>query len=140
MNVITVAGGITRDAEVKYLQNGDAVCSFSVADSEGRDKPAIYWNCSLFGKRAESLSQYLTKGSKVTVTGRVTERSYTDKNGQDRKVMDVRVSDIALQGSSHAASHDEPVRREPTRHSGGGGVADEDIPFSPARGALLMAM
>jgi single-strand DNA-binding protein len=122
VNNITVAGGLTRDAEMKYLQNGDAVCSFSVADSDGRDKPAIYWNCSMFGKRAESLSQYLLKGNKVTVTGKVTERSYTDKNGQEKKVMDVRVNDIALQGSS---SRDEPVKQkrvEPEDDT-------QDIPF-----------
>jgi len=124
VNNITVAGGLTRDAEMKYLQNGDAVCSFSVADSEGRDKPAIFWSCSMFGKRAESLSQYLLKGNKVTVTGKVTERSYTDKNGQEKKVMDVRVNDIALQGSS---SRDEPVKQkrvEPVEE-----VDDGEIPF-----------
>jgi single-strand DNA-binding protein len=122
VNNITVAGGLTRDAEMKYLQNGDAVCSFSVADSEGRDKPTIYWSCSMFGKRAESLAQYLLKGNKVTVTGKVTERSYTDKNGQEKKVMDVRVNDIALQGSS---SRDEPVKQkrvEPEDDT-------QDIPF-----------
>ena len=129
MNILTIAGGLTRDAEVKYLQNGDAVCSFSVADSEGRDKPTIYWNCSLFGKRAESLSQYLTKGSKVTVTGRVTERSWTDKNGQERKSMDVRVNDIALQGKP-SGSHDEPVREAPRRASAPAVDIDEtDLPF-----------
>jgi single-strand DNA-binding protein len=136
VNNITVAGGLTRDAEMKYLQNGDAVCSFSVADSDGRDKPAIYWNCSMFGKRAESLAQYLLKGNKVTVTGKVTERSYTDKNGQEKKVMDVRVNDIALQGSS---SRDEPVKQRQVESSGGASDT-EDIPFAPMRGAILMAM
>jgi single-strand DNA-binding protein len=139
MNSLTISGNLTRDAEVKYLQNGDAVCSFSVADSEGRDKPTIFWNCSLFGKRAEGLSQYLTKGNKVTVVGRVSERSYTDKNGQEKKFMDVRVNDIALQGGG---SRDEPVPapRRAAVQSGGGGVADDDVPFAPIRGALLLAM
>jgi single-strand DNA-binding protein len=139
MNSLTVSGGITRDAEIKYLQNGDAVCSFSVADSEGRDKPTIFWSCSLFNKRAEALAQYITKGSKVTVVGRVTERTYIDKNGQERKAMDVRVNDIALQGKP-GGSHDEPVRETKRQVSSGGGVTDEDIPFAPIRGALLLAM
>jgi single-strand DNA-binding protein len=98
MNSITVSGTLGRDAEVRYLNSGDAICSFSVADSAGRDKPTIWWNCSLFGKRAEALSQYLTKGQSVTVVGSITEREFTDKNGNHRKSMDVRVNEIALQG------------------------------------------
>jgi single-strand DNA-binding protein len=128
MNVITVAGNLGKDAELKYLQSGESVLTFSVADSEGRDKGTIWWNCSLWGKRAESLDPFLKKGSQVTVTGRVTERSYTDKNGQERKAMDVRVNDIALQGKP-TGSHDEPVRETKRQVSSGGGVTDEDIPF-----------
>lgn len=138
MNSLTISGSVTRDAELKHLQNGDAVCSFSVADSEGRDKPTIFWNCSLFNKRGESLAQYITKGSKVTVVGRVSERSYTDKNGQERKVMDVRVNDIALQGKP-SGSHDEPVRQA-KQPSGGGATDESDIPFAAPRGAILLAM
>ena len=79
MNQITVAGTLGRDAEVRYLNNGDAVCNFSVADSQGREKPTIWWNCTLYGKRAEALSQYLSKGQQVTVVGHITEREFTDK-------------------------------------------------------------
>ncbi|HND86740.1 MAG TPA: single-stranded DNA-binding protein, partial [Saprospiraceae bacterium] len=88
---------------MRYLPNGDPVCSFSVADNQGREKPAIWWACSLFGKRAESLAQYLVKGQSVTVTGTVTERIYTDKQGNERKAQDVRVQDVALQGGRREA-------------------------------------
>lgn len=98
MNSITVAGQLGKDAEIKYLNNGDPVASFSVADSQGRDKPTIWWRCSLFGKRAESLAPYLVKGQSVTVTGTLTEREYTDKDGAQKKAQDVRVNDVALQG------------------------------------------
>lgn len=98
MNSITVAGSLGRDAELKYLANGDAVANFSVADSAGRDKPTIWWSCQLFGKRAESLSQYLKKGQAVTVSGSVTEREWTDKDGNTKKAMNVRVNEVALQG------------------------------------------
>ncbi len=98
MNHITVAGRIGKDPEQRTLNDGTAVLSFSVADDQGKDKPAIWWRASLFGKRAESLAQYLTKGSQVTIVGNVTEREYVDKDGQQRKSMEVRVSDIALQG------------------------------------------
>jgi single-strand DNA-binding protein len=134
MNSITVAGQLGKDAEVRYLPNGDAVTSFSVADSQGRDKPTIWWNCSLFGKRAESLAPYLVKGQAVTVSGSVTERAYTDKNGQERKAMDVRVNDVALQGGRREdaapAPAPAPKRAAPRSNSGGFEDMDSDIPFS----------
>lgn len=130
MNSICIAGNVVRDAEVRYLQNGDAVCSFSLADSEGRDKPTIFWSCTLYGKRAEGLSQYITKGSKVSVIGKVSERAWTDKNGQERKNMEVRVNDIALQGKA-GGSQDEPVRESAPRRAPAPAMDDDmsDIPF-----------
>jgi single-strand DNA-binding protein len=124
MNFITIAGQLGRDAEVRYLNSGDPVCSFSVADSAGRDKPTIWWNCSIFGKRAEALSPYLLKGQAVTVCGAISERAWKDKDGNDRKSMDVRVSEVALQGGKKAAGGSQE------RSSGGGG-GDDDIPFTP---------
>ena len=122
MNNITIAGSLGRDAELKYLSSGDAICNFSVADSQGRDKPTIWWSCSLFGKRADSLSSYLTKGQAVTVTGTVTEREWTDKDGAKRKSMDVRVNDLALQGGRQQSEAPKQERYvEP--------ISDQDIPF-----------
>jgi single-strand DNA-binding protein len=104
MNSITVAGQLGRDAEIKYMANGDPVCSFSVADSQGRDKPTIWWRCTLWGKRAESLAPYLVKGQSVTVTGTLTEREYTDNEGAQKKAQEVRVNDVALQGGRREES------------------------------------
>jgi single-strand DNA-binding protein len=128
MNVITVAGSLGKDAEVKYLPNGDAIANFSVADSQGRDKPTIWWNCGLYGRRAESLSQYLTKGQAVTVTGSVSEREWTDKEGNKRKSMDVRVSDVALQGGRRDAEPQQERRQAPAPQQTS--VDDDsDLPF-----------
>jgi single-strand DNA-binding protein len=113
MNSITIVGGLGRDAELKYLNNGDPICNFSVADSQGRDKGTIWWNCTLFGKRGEALSQYLTKGQSVTVVGTITEREWQDKEGAKRKSMDVRVSEIALQGGRKDAEPQEERRQAP---------------------------
>ena len=134
MNNITIAGTLGRDAEIKYMNNGDAVASFSVADSQGKDKPTIWWSCSLFGKRAESLSQYLVKGGAVTVTGSVAEREWTDKEGQKRKSMDVRVNDIALQGGKRDAAPAQrpqaaPAQRQAPKQASGFDDIDDDIPF-----------
>jgi single-strand DNA-binding protein len=125
MNSITVAGTIGKDAEVKRMANGDALCNFSVADSQGKDKPTIWWNCSLYGKRAEALSQYLIKGQAVTVSGTVSEREWTDKEGSKRKSMDVRVGDVALQGGRRDAEPQQERRAAPKMDTS----EDQDIPF-----------
>jgi single-strand DNA-binding protein len=139
MNCITIAGQLGKDAETRYLPNGDPVASFSVADSQGKDKDPIWWRCSLFGKRAESLSQYLTKGQSVTVVGTVTQRSYTDKQGQQATAVEVRVQDVALQGGrkdsagipSHPASARAKNEPAPKPRTGGSGFDDmgSDLPF-----------
>lgn len=124
MNNITIAGNLTRDAEIRYLPNGDAVASFAVADNQGKDKPAIFWNCSLFGKRGESLAQYLTKGTSVTVSGNITEREY-EKDGQKRKAQDIRVSDVALQGGQRQ----QEAAPAPRRQAAPAPTFEDDIPF-----------
>jgi single-strand DNA-binding protein len=126
MNSITVAGQLGRDAEMKYLTNGDAVLNFSVADSAGRDKPTIWWSCQLFGKRAESLSQYLKKGQAVTVSGSVTEREWTDKDGNTKKAMNVRVNEVALQGGRR---EEEAKPKTNPYHKPASDGMDDDLPF-----------
>lgn len=126
MNSITVAGQLGKDAEVRYMANGDPIANFSVADSQGKDKPTIWWNCSLFGKRAESLAQYLTKGQAVTVSGTVTEREY-EKDGQKRKAMDIRVNDVALQGGK--PSGERPAAKPTARPAAQDDFQDSEIPF-----------
>ena len=131
MNSITIAGSLGKDAEVRYLTNGDPVASFSVADSQGRDKPTIWWNCSLFGKRAESLAPYLVKGQAVAVSGTVSEREWTDKDGGKRKSMDVRVNDVALQGGKREAPEPaQPAARKSAAQSAGFDDSDSEIPFA----------
>lgn len=138
MNQLTIAGRVGKEPEQRALQDGTSVLSFSVADDQGKDKPTIWWRCSLFGKRADSLAPYLTKGSSVTVVGNVTEREYTDKDGNQRKAMEVRVGDIALQGGrqQNEAAAPEPRAQapRPTRapaHQPRNGFddMDDDIPF-----------
>jgi len=122
MNIITIAGTVGKDAEMKYLNDGTAIAAFSVADSQGKDK-TVWWNCSLFGKRAEALGQYIHKGTKVTVSGQVTEDVWTDKNGQERKSLKVRVNDIALQ--SKAEQRQEAPKAEAPQQN----FEDDSIPF-----------
>ena len=129
MNSISISGNLGRDVEVRYLANGDPVASFSVADSQGKDKPSIWWNCAIFGKRAESLAPYLLKGAVVTVVGDVTEKEYKDKTGNDRKAMSVRVSNIALQGGSKPAPGAFIDVKQPAAKQKDANFDDQDIPF-----------
>ena len=113
MNNLTIAGQLGRDAEIRVLNNGESVASFSVADSQGRDKPTIWWRCSLYGKRAESLAPYLVKGQSVTVSGTVTEREY-EKDGAKQKAIEIRVNDVALQGGKKEDSA-APAFKKPSQ-------------------------
>lgn len=145
MNVITLAGQLGKDAETRYSQDGKAITSFSVADSQFGDKPAIWWSCAIFGERGDKLAPYLKKGQAVTVVGQITEREYTNKDGQKVKTFDVRVNDVALQGGKKADTEQAPQQgyRKPSqdgakarqlapqqRNSGGFEDMDSDIPFN----------
>lgn len=123
MNNISISGNLGRDSETRFLPNGDPVCTFSVADSMGKDKGTIWWRCSLFGKRAEALGQYLTKGQQVTVIGTVSERSYTDKDGTPKTSVDVRVQDVALMGGKRESAPRPAAKPAPS------GLDDGEPPF-----------
>jgi single-strand DNA-binding protein len=130
MNVICIAGQLGKDAELKYTNSGDALAVFSVADSQGKDKDTTWWNCTLYGKRAESLAQYLTKGQAVTVSGVVATNKFTDKNGVERIGYNVRVSDVALQGGrkDQEAKQEAKPSAKQTADSGFDDMSS-DIPF-----------
>lgn len=144
MNVITIAGRIGKDAEIRHTSGGKSVASFSVADDQGRDKGTIWWNCQLWGERGEKLAQYLAKGNSVTVTGNVTECEYEGK-----KYYDIRVNDVALQGGKQSGGDSQGSQRAapaprpaPAPRQGGGGfddMEDDSIPFiDPMRRSLRL--
>lgn len=112
MNSLTVAGNISQAAEVRFLPNGDPVATFSIADNQGKDKKAIFFRCSLFGKRAQSLEQYLQTGQAVTITGSLTEREYVNKDGATVKAQEIRVADVALQGGKRDDAQPAPARQQ----------------------------
>lgn len=136
MNSLTIAGNIARNIEVRFMPNGDAVGNFSIADNQGKDKPAIFWNCQIYGKRAQSLEQYLVKGQAVTVTGTVSEREWTDKQGQPRKTMEVKVQELALQGGKREGGNDSAPQQQrqaqqaaPAKPAKSFDDFEDDIPF-----------
>jgi single-strand DNA-binding protein len=100
MKNITVAGRITKDAEQRTTTGGDKVTAFSVAvdDRSGKEKGTIFFDCNLWGARGDSLAQYLTKGSSVTVCGDLSKREHEGKS-----YLTVRVDNLTLQGAPKAA-------------------------------------
>lgn len=130
MQTITIAGRLGRDAELRTTNGGDAVCGFTVAvdTRQGREKVTNWWRVSLWGKRGEALSQYLTKGAQVTVNG---EFSLGEYDGKPQ--LNIRANEIALQGGKPEGGQ----RGEPKRSYDSGANNsfatdvddDSDIPF-----------
>lgn len=125
MQTITIAGKLARDAEVRSTQQGDSVCSFTVAvdQREGRDKTTNWWRVSLWGKRGDALAPYLLKGASVTVSGAFSLGEYEGK-----PQLNIRANEIALQGgrSGGTDAASEPLRdnRHPQQDD-----LDDSIPF-----------
>jgi single-strand DNA-binding protein len=129
MKNITIAGNIGKDAETRRTQSGDAVTSFSIAveDRIPKEKGTIWFRCSLWGKRGESLAQYLTKGSKVAVSGELSIEVYEGKTN-----LTVKVDQVTLLGGGQ---DDNVSRRDTGRQWMDTALAetrpdlDESIPF-----------
>lgn len=133
MNVWSFVGNLGKDAETRYLQSGDPVVSFSVGVKSGYgDKAMTTWaRCSMFGKRGESVAPYLVKGQQVAISGEASLREYTDKQGQSRASLEVRVNDLTLVGKRDG--HTEP-RNQPQSQTHRGIAQDkpsdlDDVPF-----------
>ena len=132
MKQITLAGNIGKDAELRQTQSGDPVCSFNVAVTDPRDKENTTWfTCTLWGKRAQALSQYLTKGSKLALTGDLSTREYEGKT-----YLQVRVGELTLQGkpqgqsgSGYDSGNDGSGYGAGGRPGGGSRDLDDEIPF-----------
>lgn len=142
MNKVILAGNLGSDAELKYFEgSGNSVLNFSVAttekwkDRDGNKKEKTNWHrCQLNGKRAEALAQYLTKGTKVLVTGSVQYREF-EKDGQKRTATDIRVDDVEFLGSGKRQDEGDGEPATARRASSASSRADDadigsdEIPF-----------
>ncbi len=119
LNKVMLIGNLGRDPEVRYLPSGDAVANFSIATSEnwkdrnGQRQERTEWhNISMFGRLAEIAGQYLKKGSKVYIEGRIQSRKYTGKDGIERVAYDIVANEMKMldsrsSGSSHYEGGDQ---------------------------------
>lgn len=99
LNRITIEGRITADPELRRTQQGKAVTSFSLAvdrDSKGPngEKQTDFFEFVAWERNAELICQYVTKGRKLAVDGKLQTRGYTDRNGNARKVVEIKVESV----------------------------------------------
>ena len=131
MKSITIAGNIGKDAVTRTTNSGDKVTGWTVAVEErnGQDKRTLWFDCSLWGKRGETLAQYLTKGSKVAVAGELSTREHDGKT-----YLTLKADQVTLLGGGERREGQQD-RQDDGGHGGGSGYGggrsdiDEDLPF-----------
>ena len=158
-NTIMIMGNLGRDPELSYTPQGTAVCKFTVATNERRRDKAgeqqdvtTWFRVTVWGKQAENVSRYLSKGRKVFVQGRLHVEEWTDREGKPRQSLEVNASDVQFIDSAGAGGVEGiPVRSQqagggapagggggarggggggrPPADSGGGDIEDDEIPF-----------
>ena len=105
LSVAVLVGRLTRDAELKYTNSGQAVCHFAVATSSRVKKgdqwvdESSFWDVDLWGKQGESINQYLTKGKLVAVEGAMRQDRW-EQDGQTRSKTLISANTVQLLGSS----------------------------------------
>lgn len=144
-NKIILVGNLGRDPELRYTPQGTPVCSFTLATNERRKDKAgdsqdvtTWFRVTLWGRQAETASQYLTKGRPVYVEGRLRVEEWTDRDGKPRHTLEVHATDMQFIGGGRgedAGGGPSPGRRESSQGmsepggGGGGDIGDDDIPF-----------
>ena len=109
INNVTLVGRVVRDIEVKTTNSGKEVASFALAvDGYGKDVPANFIDCVAWGKAAEILGQYATKGKQIGITGRIQTRNW-EKDDIKRKATEVVIDQFQLLGSKGDGSSAAPA-------------------------------
>jgi single-strand DNA-binding protein len=130
-NKVIVVGNLGRDPEMRYTPQGTPVCTFSVASNERRkDKSGemqdvtTWFRVTVWGKQAETVSKYLTKGRSVYVEGRLHVEEWTDKEGKTRHTLELNASDVQfIDGGQRGDFEREGIPVRQFEQGGGGGGA-----------------
>jgi single-strand DNA-binding protein len=108
LNKVIIIGNLTKDPELKNLPAGTAVCNFGVATNESwidkatseKKTKVEYHNIVLFGKPAENVNKYTSKGSKVYIEGKLQTRSWNDKDGNKRYTTEIIANNVLFLSSN----------------------------------------
>lgn len=132
LNRVVLVGRIVRDPELKKTNSGASVTSFTIAVDNvvksGNEKSTSFIPCTCWNKTAENVAKYCFKGSLVGVDGRIVQRSYEDKSGQKRSVVEVvceTVQFLEKKGSTDQINDD---LKSNAVHEGIDS-SDDDLPF-----------
>jgi len=133
MNKVILIGNLGRDPEYHNLSNGGEVCNLSVAtverwkDKAGESRSETTWHrVVVWGPQARACVDFLARGARVAVEGKIDERKWTDKDGNERVSIEIRASSVEfLTKKEHAGSPSASIGEQ----SGGWPTADDDIPF-----------
>jgi single-strand DNA-binding protein len=133
LNRAQLIGNLTRDPELRYTPSGTAVCSFSIAtnrnwttDTGEKKEEVEFHRIVAWNKLAELCSQFLTKGRKVFVEGRLTTRSWAAQDGTQKQTTEIIINDMIL--LDNRRSTEESVVEEPT--------GEEEPKAKPAKKAV----
>ena len=132
VNKVILVGNLGRDAELRYTPGGSPVATINLATTEvwndkaGQRQERTEWHrVVLWGKTAESLNEYLTKGKQIYVEGRLQTRQWDDKDGNKRYTTEVRGDRIVLLSGGGGGMGGGGGRQQ--RRAGGGGATDEPM-------------
>lgn len=136
LNHVTLLGRLAQDPKLMYTQSGTAVTNFDLAvtvPSKDRSAPPDWIPIVCWDKQAETVTRYLTKGRQIVVEGRISTRKYTDKDGNNRKAVEVTASRIYFADSGANTNADTSAGGggdAPTENSGFTEVHDDEgMPF-----------
>ena len=132
MNKVILVGRLAKDPELRATQSGTAVVSFSVAcdrrfTKEG-ERSADFISCTAWGKTAEFISRYFTKGMRIALSGRIETRSWEDDKGNKRYATEVVVEEVEFAQSKGEGSS-QALAAPNAELDGFMPVEDEDLPF-----------
>ena len=115
MNTFSFIGNLGADAEKKDFESGRVVCNFSVATTTGyKEKKETFWiRCAMWGNKNIAIADYLKKGTKVFITGELTQREFETKEGS-KTSLDLNVNSIELLGDGKTATSVEQSDNEPS--------------------------
>ena len=129
MNNITLLGRLTRDPELKYTQSGKAFTKFSIAVTRefNRDE-ADFINCIAWDKRAETICEYLRKGRRIALQGRLSIRQY-EKDGETKWITEVIVDKFDFIDYQKSDTEDNNTKENKNSSAEPEFIDDDDFPF-----------